>query len=124
MEEVITVGKIYKLISKNTNKVYYGSTTFVFLSIRLLNHERCYRDYKLGKRGYQSSYDSILECGDYKIELVEDVVGTNKKDLLARERYYIENNECVNRVVPLGKTIGRPLGKTIGRTLGKTLVKP
>ena len=83
MEEV--VGKIYKLTSKNTNKVYYGSTTFVFLSMRLLNHDQCYHSYKLGKRGYQSSFD-IIECGDYKIELVEDVVGTDKKDLLTRER--------------------------------------
>ena len=93
------VGKIYKITSSNTYKVYYGSTTFIFLNIRLLNHERCYNDYKLGKRAYQSSFD-ILECGDYKIELVEDVFGDCKKDLLVRERYYIENNECVNRAIP------------------------
>ena len=104
------VGKIYKLTSKNTNKVYYGSTTFVFLSMRLLNHEQCYHSYKLGKRGYQSSFD-IIECGDYKIELVEDVVGTDKKDLLIRERYYIENNDCVNRIVPLGRTSSKNKGR-------------
>ena len=114
MEEV--VGKIYKLTSKNTNKVYYGSTTFVFclsmrlLNQRLLNHEQCYHSYKLGKRGYQSSFD-IIECGDYKIELVEDVVGTDKKDLLTRERYYIENNDCVNRLVPLGRTSNKNKGR-------------
>ena len=73
------VGKLYKIISsENTNdKVYYyGSTTFIFLNIQLLlNRVRCNKDCKLGKRSwYQSSFD-ILKYGDYKIEMVEDVVG-------------------------------------------------
>jgi len=93
-------GKIYKITCSTTNKVYYGSTEFVFLNMRLLNHEHCYNSYKLGNRKYQTSFD-VLENGTYKIELVEDVVGTCKKDLLARERYYIENFECVNKNVPL-----------------------
>ena len=93
-------GKIYKITCKTTNKVYFGSTTFIVLHFRLLNHEQCYCEYKRGKRAFQTSFE-ILEGNDYVIELVENVVGTCKKDLLLRERYYIENYECVNRFVPL-----------------------
>jgi hypothetical protein len=92
-------GKIYKIVCNITNKTYYGSTEFVFLNFRLENHVRCYRLYKLGKRKYQTSFD-VLENEDYQIELVEDVDFESKTDLLARERYYIENYECVNKVVP------------------------
>ena len=38
-----------------------------------------------------------------KIELVEEISCDTKKELLARERHYIENNTCVNKVIP-GRT--------------------
>ena len=39
-----------------------------------------------------------------KIELLEDYPCENKEQLLKREGYYIQNNDCVNRCVA-GRTI-------------------
>ena len=46
-----------------------------------------------------SSYE-ILGGGNYTIVLVELSPCNSKMELHQRERYYIENNECVNKVVP------------------------
>ena len=37
-----------------------------------------------------------MDNGDCNIHLVEECPCDNKKELLIRERYYIDNNECVN----------------------------
>ena len=37
-----------------------------------------------------------MDNGDYNIHLVEECPCDNKKDLLIRERFYIDNNPCVN----------------------------
>jgi hypothetical protein len=41
----------------------------------------------------------ILENNDYSIVLLEDYPCETKDQLLARERYYIENNICVNKII-------------------------
>ncbi len=38
--------------------------------------------------------NQIIKNGDYKIELIEET------DDKTRERYWIENTECVNQVIP------------------------
>ena len=45
----------------------------------------------------------IIENGDYYIVLLESVNCTNNDELKARERFHIENNVCVNKVIP-GRT--------------------
>jgi hypothetical protein len=42
----------------------------------------------------------VLENNNYKIVLLEKVSCNDKTELLARERFYIENNECVNKQIP------------------------
>ena len=87
---------IYKIYCETTKKTYYGSTKHE-LRQRLWEHEYHYREYKKGKLYYQSSCD-ILENNNYKISIVEEVCeDVNLKD---RERYYIENFECVNIKTP------------------------
>lgn len=86
--------KIYKLINTTTNKVYYGSTT-QSLKTRLREH-KCRRNYE--KR--ETSKLLFNENDNVVIELVEEVECNNKKELHDRERFYIENNECVNKVIP------------------------
>jgi hypothetical protein len=93
-----SMGKIYRIVSKNTDKIYVGSTTKDNLKTRLQQHESNYRLQK----SYYTSYE-ILKLGDYDIELVEECNCNNKKELRMREKYWIDNSNCVNQVKP-GRT--------------------
>ena len=86
-------GKIYKLWSPSKNIVYYGSTCET-LSRRLSKHLNDYKRYDGGK-GYLYSF-KVLECEDYKIELMEEYPCNNKQQLTKKEGEYIIANECVN----------------------------
>ena len=91
-------GKIYKLWSPSKNLVYYGSTT-KSISQRLTQHKKnckCYNNNNI--KGYCTSY-LIIDCEDFKIELVEEYPCNNKNELLIKEGEYIKNNKCVNKVV-------------------------
>ena len=90
-------GNIYKIISRNTNKIYIGSTTKSLIK-RLLGHEKNYRSYKRGKMNYITSF-KILEYGQYHIELIESIEFDTKNELLNREGYYIKKYKdiCVNQ---------------------------
>ena len=85
--------KIYKIVNDNIpNKVYYGSTCST-LTKRLFwhkSHKDCSSRILLDKKGYQ-------------IILVESFKCNNKDELRKKERWYIENNECVNINIP-GRT--------------------
>lgn len=95
-------GKIYKIITNcDANLVYYGSTCSA-LSQRLAEHRRNYSHYMNDKYHYVTSFELIKQV-HYDIILVETVVSSTKEELHARERYYIENNECVNKYIP-GRT--------------------
>ena len=93
--------KIYKLVSDKLDLVYYGSTTRT-LKQRLTCHKSNYKRYLKGKTNYGTSFE-LLELGDARIILVEDFPCERKEDLLARERFYIESNTCVNKNIP-GRT--------------------
>jgi len=90
--------KIYKLWSPSKNLVYYGSTTET-ISRRLSKHLTDYNRYnnKTTTR-YVNSF-KILECDDYKIELVEDYPCNNRQQLCKKEGDHIKANECVNKCV-------------------------
>jgi hypothetical protein len=91
-------GKIYKLYSPSKNLVYYGSTVQT-LSQRLTDHLKGYRAYtKDSNKSYVSSF-LILDCEDYKIELIEDYPCNNNQQLCKKEGEYIRNNECVNKEI-------------------------
>lgn len=86
--------KIYKITAGNLT--YYGSTT-QSLSKRLAKH----RDNKKYKPNDNISSFPLLDMPDCKIILVEDYPCERREQLLAREAYYIENNECVNKCRPI-----------------------
>ena len=81
-------GKIYRIKCNITNDVYYGSTT------RSLSRRK--------ERHKQKSYSSreIIERGNYTFELIEEFPCKTKLELETRERWYIENNVCVNEKLP------------------------
>jgi len=86
-------GKIYKIVSENTDKVYVGSTTEKTLARRLAKHVELHREYLKGnQRRYTSSFD-IIEKGDYSIVLLENFPCESKDELFARERYYYEQQK-------------------------------
>jgi len=84
-------GKIYKLFCNESNLVYYGSTT------QSLNDRLC--QHRTNKKGTCISKIMI----NPQIELLEDFPCNTKKELEVRERFYIENNECINMKIP-GRT--------------------
>ena len=94
--------KIYKLVSNSSDLVYYGSS-YCNLSRRIAQHRCEYKRY-LNRKGksYITSF-KLMELGDIEIILVEDFPCERKEQLISRERFYIENNECVNKVIP-GRT--------------------
>lgn len=86
-------GKIYKLVGGGMT--YYGSTCSD-LRYRLCNHKK---DFKNKNKNITSKL--LFETGDeVKIYLVEKYPCNDKMELNARERYWIENNECVNNRIP------------------------
>lgn len=92
-------GKIYILKSKIGNMRYYGSTVRT-LKQRLNEHKTNKKRYENGKTtSYKTSYQ-ILDYDDYEISLVEDFSCSSKQELETRERWFIENNECVNKYIP------------------------
>jgi hypothetical protein len=93
------IGIIYKIVCCITGEVYFGSTT-KSLNIRIANHKACCKKWKDGERGYITSF-SIIERGNFSYSLMETVEYEDKKYLQERERWFIENNECINKYIPL-----------------------
>ena len=90
-------GKIYKLTTiHNPDLVYYGSTVNPLYK-RKGQHKG---KFKSGRLIYSSSKLFELGVDDVQITLVEYVNCNNKEELLKRERFYIENNNCVNKNIP------------------------
>ena len=99
--------KIYKIIDNTNNNVYIGSCCSS-LKTRLSKHKCSYemflfkniKSFEIIKnKDYIKSFDIIFN-NDYKIELLEDCDINTKHELLERERYYIDNNECLNKNIP------------------------
>lgn len=95
--------KIYKLYSPSKNIIYIGSTTET-LAQRLAKHKAQYKAYKKGNtKQYYYSF-LVLDCEDYKIELLEEYACNNRQQLEKKEGEFIKNNECCNKNIA-GRTI-------------------
>jgi acetone carboxylase gamma subunit len=86
--------KIYKITDNTNNQVYIGSTIKT-LQQRLQGHKSAAKSYKEG-RGCASK--SIIDNGDYNIELLEHYPCENRKQLLIKEQEYIDKYDCINKV--------------------------
>ena len=96
-----SLGKIYKIVSDLTDKIYIGSTCLEKLCMRLSKHKYNYNEWLNTNKHYYTSYE-LIKLGDVKIILIENYSCNNRDELRARERYYIElyKNICVNKVIP------------------------
>ena len=93
--------KIYRIVNDNIpDKVYYGSTC-QNLSMRMAGHRA---DYRNTKKYENLTSKQLFESGKPVIVLVENFPCNSKEELHKRERFYIENNSCVNKQIP-GRTI-------------------
>ena len=93
------LGKIYELISDETDDVYIGSTCQRLLSKRLVGHKLDYNCWLKEKGHYRTSCE-IVKYDDCQIILLENFPCNDKHELEARERYWIENTPCVNKHIP------------------------
>lgn len=77
-------GKIYKLICKNSDLVYIGST-IRSLKARLTMHKSLYKIYVMNNGKYCSSFVLFDLDEDVQIELLEEYPCNSKQELLKRE---------------------------------------
>jgi len=84
-------GKIYKIVSPNHAKVYYGSTTLTL-------KER----FDIHKNQRNCTSQKIIDTGDAEILEIEPFPCTCKEELEDREAEFMENDweGCVNEKVP------------------------
>ena len=85
-----STGKIYKIVCNLTGETYYGSTVQK-ISQRMTTH----------RKELDCCSKPIIERGDYHYGLVEDFKCDNNEQLRMRERYYVDNNDCVNKKTPI-----------------------
>ena len=93
-------GKIYKIVDKNFNKCYIGSTCEE-LSQRMARHRQHYRYYLNNPKRSMTSLYLFDEVGidNCEIYLIENFPCCNKEELRRREGFHIQNNVCVNKCI-------------------------
>jgi hypothetical protein len=94
-------GKIYRVTNISYTKFYYGSTV-QSLAVRMGGHRESFKRYQKGLVSIRCRVYDLFEefgVGNCKIELVEAYPCENKCELLKREGFHIEHNECVNKLV-------------------------
>lgn len=85
-------GKIYKVESPNTDKIYIGSTV-QSLAKRFHLHNR---------KNNTTSSKEIIDAGNAKITLVQLYPCDSKKELFTKEREIIDNEpNCINKYSPI-----------------------
>ena len=85
------LGRIYKIVSSETDQVYIGSTVLT-LKQRLALHKSKYNKYLAGLYHYISSFE-IVKFVDCDIELLYEDIFDNRKHLCRIEGDYIRQNE-------------------------------
>ena len=95
-------GKIYKLVSNHTDKIYIGSTCKERLCQRLTKHKSCYKEWLKNDKRYISSFE-LFRLGDVEIVLLENINCKTKDELHKKEREYIEKFKdiIVNKITPI-----------------------
>jgi hypothetical protein len=88
-------GKIYRIISPSTDKIYIGSTTMP-LCRRLQYHKTHYKRYLNGECNYVSSFE-IVKYDDYKIELICDYPCNSRTELERKEGDIQREQTCINK---------------------------
>ena len=93
-----TSGKIYCLKSKQTDKIYVGSTNNKYLSNRLAGDKCDYKRYLNEQGDYITSFE-LVKFADVYIELITEHSDISKEMLRELEGVEIrkQRNVCVNK---------------------------
>ena len=86
--------KIYKVINDQMPGLVYIGSTVNALSKRLSQHRAPAN--RARSRVFQ-------QCGKMEIFLIENFPCNTRDELVSRERYYVENTDCINKQIP-GRT--------------------
>jgi len=102
-------GKVYKIepmYEHDEKDIYIGSTIQPYLSNRMATHRKDYKKWKEGKVGKCTSFDLFDKYGidNCNIILLESINAQNKDELHAKEAYYINSFDCVNKYNPEKRT--------------------
>ncbi len=89
--------KIYKIFSKTSDLVYYGSTTQT-VAMRMASHRSHYKKWLKNGKKYTTSF-LILEHDDWEYEMVCKCPCNSVQELRRIEGGYIKKNKCVNKMV-------------------------
>lgn len=106
-------GRVYKIVSSKSNKVYVGST-FYPLTIRFNNHKSSYKRYKNGKLKTQcSSFDIFDSDGieNCKCEMIREYLVIDEHHLHAYEFLWMKKLHSVNIIEPMGKILKKQYNK-------------
>jgi hypothetical protein len=85
-------GKIYKIVSPHTEKIYIGSTTKQYLSIRKAIHKAHYKTWKEDNTNQYCASFKLYDLGEVEFILLELYKCECKDELTAREMYWIEQH--------------------------------
>jgi len=86
---------VYRLFNED-GLTYYGATTNE-LRLRLNKHRS---DYNINNNTNVGCTSKLLFVDDKKVNIEEVERVDDLAQLNYRERYYIQNNDCVNRTIP------------------------
>jgi len=86
-------GKIYKIVSYQTDKIYIGSTCKTLLCQRFAQHKNYYKQWlKNNPKYHKITSFELLQYNDAQIILLENFPCNNKNELHAREYQLIQDN--------------------------------
>jgi len=104
--------KIYKITAEG-HAPYYGSTT-----LTLKNRLSALRN---SNKHYSCSH--FVKVGT--IELIEEYPCETRKELMLRERYWIDNNDCINVAKPIRFALEKvEYHKNYSKEYNKTYIRP
>ena len=101
-------GKIYKIVSDDTDVIYVGSTTHKYLKSYFSNNHRCkYRYWLEGKESYKYSFE-LMKLPHNEIFQLQPYPCNSRHELEAKEREWMEKLRkdgvtVINKNVP-GRT--------------------
>lgn len=87
-------------MSNQTEDIYIGSTSQRLLSERLAKHKCDYKRSLSGNKKSTITSYTLLKFDDIQITFIGHFPCEDKHELEARERFYIDNTNCINTVIP------------------------
>ena len=97
------IGRIYKITSNETDKVYIGSTTQT-LNKRLSTHKGDYKCYLNNNNLANVTSFEIVKYDDAKIELLIEKTFSSKEEMRRLEGCYIQKEDNVVNKLIAGRT--------------------